>query len=162
IGAVAAAALDRKVELVTADVETELEPGVTDLAVRPSTKPGGALRGARIGRLSIGIYRAQRASTRSQEWVLPSAKIRARTSMPWLRAIPSDATGTIECHSLLGMRDACVAGLGRAVLPACLAANDVRLVRCGDVSGGTPVWILSAATRRSDPALRRIARAISI
>jgi DNA-binding transcriptional LysR family regulator len=158
--ALAAGKIEQHTELVVADAESELEPGVTDIAVRPSGQPGSALRGARVGRLRIGVYRSKRARETAGAWVLPSSRLRTRTSLSWLRAVPADATGPVACNTILAMRDACVVGLGRAVLPACLAIDDERLVREGTVSGGTPVWVLTAATGRSDPRLKHVTRII--
>src|SRR5262249_480743 len=143
LGALAAGGLEQNVELITSDAEVELEPGVTDLAVRPTMRPASTLRGSRVGRLRIGVYRAHKLRAGADDWVLPSARIRSRMSMPWLRAVPVDARGRVECDSLLTMRDACVVGLGRAVLPAFLTVNDSRLVRESHVEGGTPVWVLA-------------------
>lgn len=154
---------DLRVQVRVSDVEAELQPGITDLALRPGGEPRGALRGRRLGKLRLGIYRA-RLNSDDERWVLPSTELRQRASMRWWKAVPTDAPGTVECDSLLAMRDACVAGLGRAVLPALLAADDARLEEIGKVEGGTPVWLLSPPTRRSDKALRelsdRIAKAI--
>jgi DNA-binding transcriptional LysR family regulator len=81
--------------------------------------------------------------------------------MRWWKAVPEDAPGVVECDSLLAMRDACVAGLGRAALPSVLAVDDRRLLLEQEIVGGPPVWLLSAATRRADPALRRVAERLA-
>lgn len=161
LDALAACALDRRVQLIVSDSVSELEPGVTDLAIRPSSQPGPALRGSRLGKLRIGIYRARQLRAGGSAWVLASPKLRDRASLRWLRATPGDAEGRIECDSLLAMRDACLAGLGKAVLPACVADKDPRLICEAEVAGGTPVWLLSAATRRSEPGLQAVARALA-
>jgi DNA-binding transcriptional LysR family regulator len=140
-----------RIEVVVSDDELALAPGQVDLAVRPSQDPSGMLRGRRLGRLRLGVYRAPNGS---KGWILPSASLRAKASMRWWRHVPDDAKGTVECNSLLGMRDACVAGLGRAVLPALLAHEDERLVLEHEVDGGTPVWLLSPASRNADRSLR--------
>lgn len=142
---------EQRIEVVVSDDELALAPGQVDLAVRPSQDPSGTLQGRRLGRLRLGVYRAPKGST---GWVLPSASLRAKASMRWWRHVPGDANGTVECNSLLGMRDACVAGLGRAVLPVFLAHKDDRLVLEHEVEGGTPVWLLSPATRNVDRSVR--------
>lgn len=144
-----------RVEARISESELALEPGVTDLALRPSEAPGGALRGQRLGRLLLGVYRAREADKATPTWVLPSESLRRRASMRWWRTVPTDAPARVECDTLLGIRDACVAGLGRSVLPALLGGQDPRLTLEREVPGGPPVWLLSAATRRSEPALRR-------
>lgn len=152
LSALASAKLAGRVEVSVSDQERELAPGVVDLALRPTHTPGGSLRGYRIGLLRMGVYRSRGGAS---DWVLPASSIRAKASMRWWRLIPDDAAGLIECDSLVAMRDACLAGLGRAILPVCLAAGDARLHLEKEVDVGTPVWLLSPVTRQRDVALRR-------
>lgn len=78
--------------------------------------------------------------------------------MRWWKSVPDDAEGRVECNSLLSMRDACIAGLGRAALPSLLAAHDTRLQLEEEIDGGPPVWLLAPATRRADARRRRVAQ----
>lgn len=146
--------LGRSVSVHVTDAERELAPGVTDLALRPGSQPQGSLRGWRLGRLLIGVYRARRAG---DTWIHPAPALRERASMKWWRAVPPRPVGGLECDSLLAMRDACVAGLGRAVLPAVLARKDARLELVEELEDGPPLWLLASATRRSDEALQATA-----
>ena len=154
-GALRTCGFTQRVQARISESELALEPGVTDLALRPSHTPGGALRGQQLGRLRLGVFRARATPQDLAAWVLPSANLRTRSSMRWWKAVPEDAEALVECDTLLGIRDACVAGLGRSVLPALLAEGDPRLVLEEELPGGPPVWLLSAATRRADAALRR-------
>ncbi|MCC6807061.1 MAG: LysR family transcriptional regulator [Deltaproteobacteria bacterium] len=138
--AVARARLAHAVEILVTDDELELLPGQVDLALRPSQSPRGSLRGRRLGRLRIGIYRAPGAPA---TWVLPGAALRAKTSMRWWRHVPETAPGAIVCSSLLAMRDACRFGLGRAALPSALAHEDERLRLDDELDGGPPLWLLA-------------------
>ncbi|MFZ5444715.1 MAG: LysR family transcriptional regulator [Myxococcota bacterium] len=142
-----------RVEVRISDLEEALVPGVTDLALRPSSEPSGGLRGWRLGRLRIGVFGAKerRASSR---WVQPTRELRGRASMRWLRAVPVAGDAVVECGSLISMRDACAAGLGRAVLPVLLGGADGRLALLDGVEGGVPVWLLASATRRRDVQLQ--------
>lgn len=157
--ALRAPGVEARVDVVVSDAERELEPGVTDLALRPSHTPGGTLRGQRLGELRLGVFRS-RSGPHDDAWVLPAAALRARASMRWWSLVPREAPARVTCDSLLAMRDACVAGLGRALLPAFLAEGDGRLELVEEVRRGTPVWLLSPATRRTDVPLRRAARAL--
>lgn len=157
-----AALHEERVEVLVSDAEQELAPGVADLALRPSYTPGGTLRGQRLGTLRVGVFRARGSkSDDGGAWILPAPALRGRASMRWWSVIPRDATSRVTCDSLLAIRDACVAGLGRSVLPAFLAAGDERLELEREVSKGTPVWLLSPATRRADSRLRRTKAALS-
>lgn len=132
------------VEVLVSDDELELVPGQVDLALRPAQGPSGPLRGRRVGRLRVGVYRVQGGAA---GWVRPSASLRARASMRWWRDVPEDAPGAVTCNSLLGMRDACRAGLGRAALPSFLAHGDARLRLERELDDGPPLWLLAPATR---------------
>lgn len=153
VRAVATANLPGRVELSVSDHERDLAPGVVDLALRPTYEPGGALRGYRMGQLRMGVYRARGGG--GDGWVLPARSLREKASMRWWKAVPADAPGVLECDSLVAMRDACLAGLGQAVLPAFLAANDSRLKLTRELDGGPPVWLLSPVTRERDGVLRQ-------
>ena len=124
-----------KVEVHVSDAVAELVPGSVDVALRPVHEPRAGLRGRRLGRLRLGVFRAAGGD---DAWVLPSASLREKRSMRWWRAVPADAAAHVSCDSLLAMRDACAAGLGRAVLPVFLATPALRLERALDDT--TPVW----------------------
>jgi DNA-binding transcriptional LysR family regulator len=145
------------VEVLLGDAELPLVPGQVDLALRPSQDPSGALRGRRLGRVRIGLYRAVGAGS---GWVLPSDSLRRRRSMRWWRHVPDDAAGAVTCDSLLGMRDACLAGLGRAALPCFLALGDPRLRLERELDGGPPLWLLAPAARDAAASVRATERAI--
>lgn len=157
--ALADARVEAFVEVRVSDVEEELAPGVTDLALRPGAHPRGSLRGWRLGTLRIDVYRAADAPE-DGGWILPAPSLRGRPSMKWWKAVPASGPGGVECNSLLAIRDACVAGLGRAALPALLAADDPRLVRQDTIEGGPPAWLLAPAARRTEPFLRKVAGAL--
>ncbi len=136
------ARLTQAVELRVSDEELELLPGHVDLALRPSQAPRGNLRGRRLGRLRVGIYRAPGGAT---TWVLPDAAMRQKVSMRWWRHVPDAAPGAMTCSSLLAMRDACRSGCGRAALPCFVAFKDPQLQLEQELDGGPPLWLLAAA-----------------
>jgi DNA-binding transcriptional LysR family regulator len=142
--ALARARLAQATEILVTDDELELLPGQVDLALRPSQAPRGSLRGRRLGRLRVGIYRAPKSAP---TWVLPGAALRAKASMRWWRHVPESAPGAVVCSSLLAMRDACRFGLGRAALPSALAHEDARLQLEQELDGGPPLWLLAPAGR---------------
>lgn len=140
--AIARCDLGRTVRIVATDDELELLPGRVDLALRPRRSPRGSLRGRRLGTLAVGVYGGP---TRAPGWVLPSAALREKSSMRWWRHVPEAAHGAVVVGSLLAMRDACRAGLGRAALPSVLAYDDDRLGLERTIDGGPPLWLLAPA-----------------
>ncbi|NOJ79057.1 LysR family transcriptional regulator [Myxococcus xanthus] len=141
----------QSVEVLVSDEEMALVPGRVDLALRPKHEPGGALRGRRLGRLRIGVYRR---SSGKANWILPSSALRAKTSMQWWRFVPKDAPEAVLCDSLLGIRDACCAGLGLAAFPSFLAHGDPRLRLERELEGGPPLWLLAPAAREGARGLK--------
>jgi len=140
------AALD--VEVVVGDAELALDPGRIDLALRPAHDPADALRGRRLGQLRLGLFVAV-GSTLDRHWVVPDAALRARRSMRWWRHVPDDADHVVTCNTLLGIRDACAAGLGRAILPTFLFDGDARVRLLRPIDDGPPVWLLSPSSSSS-------------
>lgn len=144
-----------RVTVRLSDDEAELSPGVVDFALRPGAQPRGALRGRRLGVLRLGVYRARQGAL--DQWVLPSAELRRRSSMRWWGNVPADADAGVTCTNYLSMRDACLAGLGRAALPAFLAEG---LTRERELEGVTPVWLLTPPIRNATQELRRFGDAL--
>lgn len=151
------AAEPSRVEVLVSDAELSLGDGAVDLALRPSQDPSGALLGKRVGTLRLGVYRAHGARS---GWVMPSASLRARLSMRWWRHVPDDEEAEIVCNSLLGVRDACRAGFGRAVLPCYLGQEDDALRLEHELDAGPPLWLVSSASQRSDRQLRAVRNAL--
>ncbi|MFY2556925.1 LysR family transcriptional regulator [Corallococcus terminator] len=139
------------VEVLVSDDELELLPGQVDLALRPGQNPSGSLRGRRLGRLKVGVYRARGGAS---GWLQPSVGLRAKSSMGWWREVPKDVPGAVTCGSLLAMRDACCVGLGRAALPSFLAHGDARLQLEKELDGGPPLWLLAPMARGIPKELR--------
>jgi len=137
---------DLAVDVIVGDAELALDPGRVDLALRPA--PADAVRGRRLGQLRLGLFVASTA-TADRRWVLPDEALRGRRSMRWWRHVPDDVDHVVTCNTLLGIRDACAAGLGRAILPTFLFDGDarVRLVRA--IDDGPAVWLLSPSSSSS-------------
>jgi DNA-binding transcriptional LysR family regulator len=143
-----------RVRLLVSDEERELEAGSVDVALRPTGAPRASLRGRRLGVLAAGVYRRRGAHETHDGWLVASEEMQRRASLTWLRRVPSGARITLECDRLLALRDACVAGLGRAILPCFLAIDDARLERSSLLDEGTPLWLFVATSARTDPAQR--------
>ena len=143
-----------RIRLLVSDEERELEAGSVDVALRPTGAPRRSLRGRRLGVLAVGVYRKRGAQSPGEGWIVASDEMLRRASLRWLRRIPDGARIAVECDRLLSLRDACVAGLGRAVLPCFLATDDSRLERLSLLEEGTPLWLFVATTPRADPSQR--------
>jgi DNA-binding transcriptional LysR family regulator len=153
-----------RVRLLVSDEERELEAGSVDVALRPTGAPRRSLRGRRLGVLAAGVYRKRGAQNADDGWIVASEEMRRLASLRWLRRVPDGARIALECDRLLALRDACVAGLGRSILPCFLATDDARLERLSLLDEGTPLWLFVATTARLDPVqrafLEQLARAL--
>lgn len=147
------------VEVRVSDAVADLAPGVVDVALRPGHEPAAGLRGRQLGRLRLGVFRAPGSA---DAWVQPTMALRGKRSMRWWRAVPEAGAARVSCDSLAAMRDACAAGLGRAVLPVFLARATPRLRLERELDDTTPVWLLTAPVRGEEAkALReRLAKAL--
>lgn len=153
-----------RMRLLVSDEEHELEAGSVDVALRPTGTPRRTLRGRRLGTLSAGVYRKRGAPNADDAWIVATAEMQRRASLRWLRRVPDGARVALECDRLLALRDACVAGLGRTILPCFLATDDTRLERVALLDEGTPLWLFVASSARAEPAqrafLEQLARAL--
>lgn len=146
------------VDVIVGDAELTLGPGQVDLALRPAVGSGDGLRGRRLGQLQLGVFAVDEHDPR---WVLPDEALRARRSMRWWRRVDGAAPHVVTCNTLLGIRDACAAGLGRAIVPAFLFHGDAR-VRCLKLlDEGPPVWLLTPTTTTSTKAARALRAAVA-
>jgi DNA-binding transcriptional LysR family regulator len=143
-----------RVRLLISDEERELEAGSVDVALRPTGAPSRSLRGRRLGVLAVGVYQKRGAPHTEDNWIIGSQEMQRRASLRWLRRVPDGVRITVECDRVLALRDACIAGLGRAILPCFLVTDDARLERVSLLDEGTPLWLFVATTARSDPAQR--------
>lgn len=144
------------VEVHVSDAVETLAPGSVDFALRPGHEPQAGLKGRQLGRLRLGIFRFS-----GDGWIQPSASLRAKKSMRWWKEVPSDGASRVSCDSLLAMRDACAAGLGRAVLPVFIGhASKLRLER--ELESTTPVWLLTAPVRSDESRQQRDALATAL
>ncbi|HEY1097699.1 MAG TPA: LysR family transcriptional regulator, partial [Myxococcota bacterium] len=105
-----------QVEVVVGDTELVLGPGQVDLALRPGhDDQDPSLRGRRLGQLQLGVFDVVASAgvgDMHRCWVRPDDALRARRSMRWWRHIPDEVEHRVTCNTLLGVRDACAAGLG--------------------------------------------------
>jgi DNA-binding transcriptional LysR family regulator len=147
------------VEVHVSDAVEALAPGSVDVALRPDHEPQAGLKGRQLGRLRLGVFRA---SSGADAWVQPSTSLRSKKSMRWWKEVPVNAPSRVTCDSLLAMRDACAAGLGRAVLPVFIGHATPRLRLERELSSSTPVWLLTAPVRSDEARAQRDALAAAL
>jgi molybdate transport repressor ModE-like protein len=123
-----------------------------DIAIRPSLQPPEHLIGKRIGPLALAVYGAPsylaqwpQRPLAEHEWIaLDDAQSRHRT-LRWLEKIkPLDQVG-YRISGFSGVRAACVAGLGLALLPCFLGdgTDALRRVLPPDPAMSSELWLLT-------------------
>lgn len=116
------------IDVSTSSLSLDLNLREADIALRPSTDPGDDLVGRRAGTLSQAIYVAPAlAETDLEEldWIGPRADMNYPLLSEWLELSGHGDRCVVEVDTTLAMRSAAIAGLGAAVLPRYLAADDV-------------------------------------
>src|SRR5262249_56604604 len=93
--ALARAEISARIRVVVSDEQRDLEPGRTDLALRPTGAPLRSWRGRRLGVLAVAVFRP-RAQATDPGWVFPAGELRGRATTRWLRAVPKDGPGPID------------------------------------------------------------------
>ncbi len=108
-----------------------------DIAIRPSPKPPEYLIGKRISSLAFAIYGAheypatakfeagtQQQDWRAHEWI---ALDEAHRTINWLTQYQEPDQIAVRINGFAGVRKACLAGLGLAILPCFMAHQQPSL-----------------------------------
>jgi DNA-binding transcriptional LysR family regulator len=130
-----------------------------DVAIRPSNQPPENLVGRKVGHIRTALYasRAYWSAAKRKldncEWVVPDESLAHLAQSKWAaKHVPEDRIAA-SVDSLLGMRDAVLAGLGVGMLLTLLAEGSDELIRVTepDAALDTDVWILTHADLRQVP-----------
>jgi DNA-binding transcriptional LysR family regulator len=122
-----------------------------DIAIRPTPQPPDYLIGKRIAPLEFCVYAARHYlaahpgwAANEHEWIALDDSYNGHRTLRWLEKVrPLDQVG-YRSSSFGMVRQACVAGLGLAMLPCLLGDGCDGLERVGDpvVECGTDLWLL--------------------
>ncbi|QQQ02065.1 LysR family transcriptional regulator [Lysobacter enzymogenes] len=157
---------------VTADNHTQdLSRHEADLALRPGGEPPEGLVGRKLARLASAVYRpralrlprgAGPQDLDGYDWLLPAGNLAHIAMAQWLRRMQYDRRAVFSANSLLGLREAAVAGLGLTVLPCYLGDGERGLVRVGDPveAMGADLWLLQHPDLRRTERVRALAEAL--
>lgn len=124
-----------------------------DIAVRPTGRPPEHLIGKRIAPLHFGVYGAKRylkahrkrATLADHEWIALDDSQSGHRTLRWLEAIKPLAEIGLRANSFGTIRQACVDGLGLAMLPCFLGDATPSLQRVGEAvpACATELWLLT-------------------
>ncbi|NJN52171.1 MAG: hypothetical protein HC809_10760 [Gammaproteobacteria bacterium] len=108
-----------------------------DIAIRPTDKPPEHLIGKRIGPVAMAAYgsvsylRATRrlGNLAAHAWIGLDESLSYHRSLKWLAKVTSLAALVYRSNTFTGVQQACLSGLGLAILPCFMADSDARLRR---------------------------------
>ena len=149
-------------EVVISDQLSNLSKREADVALRATNSPQEALHGKKLGTIAQAVYGPVghlASSDKTQRWA-DHNWIGTDVTLPhpplekWMAKNGLGERTNCRVSTLLGMRDAMLAGIGLAVLPCYLCDPDPRLVRIGKPlpEMATELWFLT------HPDLKDVAR----
>jgi DNA-binding transcriptional LysR family regulator len=142
------------VELISNNHHVDLARMDADITVRPAPRLPDDLRGEVAGAMAFAAYAP--AGQATEEWLLPTGMLVRSPISAWMAANVAPDRIRPGADSFVILREMVAAGLGRAVLPAVLAAGDPRLLRLPDLPPtSVPIWVASHVDLAEAPRLRQ-------
>lgn len=124
-----------------------------DIAVRATGRPPEHLIGKRIAPLHFRVYGAKRylqrtrklATLSSHEWIALDESQSGHRTLRWLESIKPLAEVGLRANSFGNIRQACVDGLGLAMLPSFMGDATAALQAVGDAvpECAAELWLLT-------------------
>ncbi len=152
------------IEVALSNVMFNLTKRDADVAIRPASNPPKTLVGRRIAEIAHAIYGspsylAKHRKTEdlvAHQWVGPDDTLATTSIAQWMRSKLPGSEITLRADSLLGLRQAALAGLGLAALPCYLGDTCPGLVRVHRpiVAMQTELWILTHEDLRHTARIR--------
>lgn len=166
IGAIAGACREKHPEIllhvVTSNTLHSLSRRDADIALRPSTRPPEDLIGKRIATIAHAVYGAKAylrrthkiQQLRDHDWIALDDSMSQQGSLKWLASVIPLDQAKLRTNTFSGVRQACIDGLGLAVLPCFLGDEQPALARVGSTLSDcrNELWLLT------HPDLRHTAR----
>lgn len=156
---------DIHLQLVTANNFHNLSRRDADIAVRAAPHPPEHLVGQRIASMASAIYVAKNAAWMSAEvdfhaapWVALDDSASGSLALRWLASQKPLDQVELRCSSLMAVLQACIAGLGLAVLPCFVGDVEPRLRRVGAplAACASELWLLSHPDMRDTVRIKRV------
>lgn len=152
-----------RLEVSVANRVADLTRRDADVALRPTKAPPETLIGRRLCNIGFAAYCAAGAEA-GEDWLGVDDSLGGTVLARWLRATVPPERIALKLDSLLVMRDAAAAGLGRAALPCYLGDADPRLRRLAPEVLPVPelgLWLLTHADLRRTARVRAFTEAIA-
>lgn len=151
--------------VVTANVIHDLSRRDADIALRPSLKPPEHLIGKRIAPMAHAVYGAKRylrtrrkLKLEQHDWIALDDSLSQHATLKWLAKIVSLEQTVLRTNSFSGVQQACIDGLGLAVLPCFLGDEHAALERVSDTLDEckTELWLLTHPDLRSTARIKAV------
>ena len=131
---------DIKLEIIVSDHLSNLSKREADVALRSTRRPQETMHGRKLGKIVQAVYgpvghpasNAAEPSWGDYDWVGPDATLHYPPLEKWMARNCPDERINCRVNTLLGMREAMLAGMGLTVLPCYFCDPDPRLARIGE------------------------------
>jgi DNA-binding transcriptional LysR family regulator len=152
---------DLKVELLSSNAHLDLARTHAEIAVRPAAQLPDDLMGESPAKLGFAAFRA--AGYEGDDWLGISGPLARSIPGRWLASKVDPARIVAAADSFPVLREMAARGLGRAILPAFLGAEDTRLERLTEEFEpvAVDIWVASHADLAAVPRIAEARRTLS-
>lgn len=156
---------DVRLQIVSANVMSNLSRREADLALRPTRTPPPHLLGKRLGPLAFAVYGSAQyladhpqAEFAGHRWIALDETMQQHATLRWLAQYVAPEAIGLRCNTLLSIRYACRQGLGLAILPCFLAGPGSGLRRFSPPlpECATELWLLMHPDLRHTARIRAV------
>jgi len=136
-----------------------------DITLRPTKSLPDDLVGERVCGLSMGVFanrklleRGRKLSIGDLKWLGYGAALTGSLPGGWMVANVHDDLIVARADSFVTLAHLASAGVGAALLPTCLAANDSSLVRLSGIASGLmpDIWVAAHVDLAEVPRIRLV------
>lgn len=154
-----------RLRLQTANHLYNLSKRDADIALRATTAPPDHLIGKKVGAMAFAIYanpgycKAHPHTNWSEhQWIALDDSMEQHTSVQWLAGHVAVDSIALRSNSFNAIRQACIVGLGLAILPCSIADTHPELQRIGDplTECQADLWLLTHPDLRSTVRVKTI------
>jgi len=154
-----------RIELLSTNAHLDLSQLHADITIRPAQQLTEMLIGERSGELRVGVYAPK--DKPEAPWLTLRGALSRSLFAGWVEDQQINENIDFEqrsgSDSFISLKEMVGNGLGRCILPHCIARHDPRLVlQEHDLPfSGVPLWVASHVDLRDSPRLRGVRKRLA-